>query len=62
MEWISVKDRLPEIDTEVLVVQGDSFAIGDVYISNLNNKKLMWSVNYMMQPTHWMPLPKPPEE
>ena len=56
-EWISVKDRLPEDDTWVLVyikgrfsgtMESDWFKNGDfVYFGGVA--------------THWMPLPEPPK-
>jgi hypothetical protein len=64
-EWISVKDRLPNKDTEVLCcsVRGDLF-IGkyleaiyteDVYVFVDTNR---WDARSV---THWMPLPEPPK-
>lgn len=54
--WISVKDRLPEPETEVLAV----------YVRN--GYRLICPVIYETgttldcEVTHWMPLPEPPEE
>lgn len=69
--WISVEERLPEEDEDVLV-----FAIGDLcaviaitsYSHNLHGLRIdgwrpPWEYfrhNYKI--THWMPLPEPPEE
>jgi len=59
MEWVSVKDKLPEIDDQVIVSDGvgvcvacydpddDCWIYGDAPCLN-------------SLPTHWMPLPEPP--
>ena len=52
MEWISTKDRLPELEKEVLVY--DSF--GNMYIGLITDG---WKGLYV---THWMPLPEPPKD
>ena len=52
MEWISAKDRLPELEKEVLVY--DSF--GKMYIGLITDG---WKGLYV---THWMPLPEPPKD
>jgi hypothetical protein len=65
MEWISVNDRLPEDICNCLVY----------YIEDWNsdkNKKIGWAFfnsdkkfcleNYEVEPTHWMPLPEPPNK
>ena len=75
MEWISVKDKLPENDDDVLVYDyRDGIGLGcfekkevtgyfesDGSFFETNDG---WDVNYSwarhMGPTHWMPLPKPP--
>ncbi len=77
MEWISVKDRLPESDEEVLVynprdginlgefdseeVRGYYEKDGSYFITNSG-----WDVQYEWapheNPTHWMPLPQPPKD
>jgi len=74
MQWISVKDRLPEDDLYVLVYFGkkpwlnfwttDNRAIG--CRNNAENRDISeWCV-YKDTPTHdevthWMPLPQPPK-
>lgn len=65
--WISVKDRLPKVETEVLLVFPHNMAVGCI------NSRGYWKVNsgddwYTFvadeetEPTHWMPLPEPPKE
>jgi hypothetical protein len=59
MEWISVKDRLPEIGETVIVHGGIAYRIEDEWISQTgfaNGRPIMWPV------THWMPMPEPPQE
>ena len=64
MEWISVKDRLPEKKDEYYLFGGytsdnkwesrsEHWATKDEH-----NKKLISLVGY----THWMPLPEPPKQ
>lgn len=57
-EWISVKERLPNENTRVLVYakQGCYMNLRVDYICNGG----MWF--YSMMVTHWMPLPELPKE
>jgi len=61
-EWISVKDRLPKENEEVLAFSGFIF-----YALNVNHLyengffDLVEEIVYQ-NVTHWMPLPNPPEE
>lgn len=66
-EWISIKERLPEELTEVMVFM-EATPQG-VFMAFLENGK--WLDGYsgkgivLMQQelvTHWMPLPEPPKE
>lgn len=75
MKWISVKDRLPKKNEEVLFFDKKIFS-GYWYddyegFKNLG-LKIVWQCNCecfgmdhgreTYYPTHWMPLPKYPEE
>lgn len=59
-EWISVKDRLPESNTEVLVYskrRGVTIDFVDAFM-------LTGTVTFYRNSdvTHWMPIPEPPPE
>lgn len=74
MEWISVKDKLPEVDKEVLAyVKGFIDYTKEYYyevnISKLikvecayGNIKIDWDCTQTCNEkvSHWMPLPEPP--
>lgn len=57
MEWIKVKDRLPESAGLYLVVAN---WMGVIEKSEFDGKE-NWAITYF-SPTHWMPLPKLPGE
>lgn len=70
-EWISTKDRLPELDKLVLGYTDDK----KIFIVELSNygffkKELKFSTQAEFEDwlfeldeiTHWMPLPEPPKE
>jgi hypothetical protein len=69
-DWISVKDRLPEIDREhgiaVVVVYcpfWGRFIATAQYVADSNF--VIWSDSCgksCIPPTHWMPLPEPPKQ
>ena len=62
-EWISVKDRLPQVKEDVLIYDSQHCNIYKAwYISDID---VWFSNEYLPQfinITHWMPLPKPPQE
>lgn len=56
-EWIPVSERLPETPDIVLVYDGYIVSCGGCY-------KGAWSwtdADDACEPTHWMPLPEPPQ-
>ena len=63
MEWISVKDRLPRNWVKVLGCQAncEDDAPFIVYFNPVDNE---WRNEAAIRVliTHWMPLPKPPQE
>lgn len=67
MEWISVKDQLPEDDQTVLMCEAgqDGLPIIGWYESNdcISGFYPAHSFQtFRMHVTHWMPLPKQPKE
>ena len=67
MKWISVEDRLPEIDkyggSEQVIVYHSFVGVG-YYGETPKTKKKRWNVQCggtYANVTHWMPLPDPPE-
>lgn len=58
-EWISVKERLPEIDDEVIIyvdgITDCAFYIGRNIFERGNRIR-------ETDVTHWMPIPEPPQE
>lgn len=71
--WISVKERLPEFDTEVLMFLPDAeagthFLSGEYQSEHECDGYIMdegWvciALGNEYEPTHWMPLPPAPKE
>lgn len=55
-EWISVKDRLPELIAQVIWYYGHGNTIVGTYT------ELGWKFSYYSgAPTHWKPIPKMPK-
>lgn len=59
--WVPVEERLPEDGAEVLAWSQFGFAYVDLWIDGA------WKIDGLVNGenevvTHWMPLPKPPEE
>jgi hypothetical protein len=58
-EWISVKDRLPEKDVEVLVWDGYNRFIA-YFSGTMWDSGYGWDMMVNVTVTHWMPLPDAP--
>lgn len=58
-EWISVKDRLPDVFGEYLVASIDRGYVGESHYDPDHNE---WSAEYFDESTisHWMEYPEPP--
>ena len=69
VEWISVKDRLPEAFDEVIVYFNGFISIAWRETEKRKNGIVGWhwdsQMHYpesLVNVTHWMPLPEPPKE
>lgn len=60
-EWISVEDRLPELDAKVLCYFKNRPHSPDVICENVYFGSGQWMAE-KSKVSHWMPLPEPPEE
>ncbi len=58
-KWISITDSLPDYAEDVLAWNGISYAVGYV-IPEVEGDK--WIVSFRSSVTHWMPLPRAPED
>ncbi len=77
MEWISVKDKLPEEKEGLYLVTDGKLVDKCEWVSSylspndkpadkcawFNSSSYMWILPFFMKKvTHWMPFPKPPKE
>ena len=66
MKWISVKNKKPDYDVEVLVFLKSCFTSLDCQYLALFTHDELWEETLeneiLKNVTHWMPLPKPPED
>lgn len=58
-EWISVKDRLPDMYQNVLAIRAD----GEIVVDAIGSLEIWYKqMDIVGRPvTHWMPLPQPPK-
>ena len=68
MEWISVKERMPDRAYNVIVCIQDNSSgnrhVGEGYYSHTSREWVLGDIVvsfYYQTLTHWMPLPKPPK-
>lgn len=65
MNWISVAERLPEVDRQLVVVHVPDAILADVWPArwDANYKNFVAGGGWFEQDeiTHWMPLPEPPK-
>src|SRR5690348_7012978 len=61
MEWISVKDRLPEQEALYLVYDSSNKEWGLSYFI-VNGSYRYFDIWESLDITHWMPLPSPPNQ
>lgn len=61
--WISVEDRLPELNKEVLVVWTDGvFGFATRIETKYHEERWNWETAALSETiTHWQPLPEPPK-
>lgn len=63
MEWISVKDKMPEFDEYVLIYAKGEIVRAFLYTTKYGN---FWSTCEddirHADVTHWMPMPQPPKD
>lgn len=64
--WISVEDRLPEINVDVNICDSkNNVSTGCLSSRTTRERRLLWSTRHRGSKTditHWMPLPEPPKE
>lgn len=73
-DWISVKDRLPELEDNSVLAHFKNGSIETIHIEDYfkditngldeNNNQIYtkWYLHSDPQVTHWMSLPEPPKE
>jgi len=62
MNWISVKERLPDEGMTILVSDCQAVEIQEFYASGFTPVTYMeYEQDNAISPPHWMPLPEPPK-
>lgn len=63
-EWISVKDRLPDVSHDEIVCWNGKFSRIGKFLSSLKYGDSFFSPHdeYLRWITHWMPLLPPPKD
>ena len=59
-EWISISERLPQDGQDVLVFDEGTISVKS--LSSYTHKWHPYENGFDCEPSHWQPLPKPPEE
>lgn len=62
MEWIRVKDRLPEVDDDVLLLEDPYIFVGRMSKNHIYHIRCDCYEGSSCFPTHWMPLPEVPND
>ena len=62
MEWISVKDKLPEDDEDVIMFVPAKFPFLGRFVLESGGKKGISMGHFRYNATHWTPLPESPKE
>ena len=60
-EWISVKDRLPEDNYNLYLVWREGRSVNLIIDICEFTNDIWYSYDGACNPTHWMPLPQPPD-
>ena len=62
-DWIKVSERVPTHTDEVLAFDPDEGVVAAYYHNAASGGRDWWSCDHLgtIYPTHWMPLPEPPQ-